>query len=138
MWLTPLEEPATSLKFSRVSECHSRQMVQEREKKSVHKHFLIRKSSLVCDYFSCANFYTRQIACARILLSYKTITTCEPYLVLLLGVCRKRQNVQLFWIETELPHHTSSNHCGFFGWASEGYVQMTIVWLLIILYYDIN
>lgn len=75
MWLTPLEEPTTSLKFSRASKCQSLQMVQEGKKSSMHKHFLkifVRRSSLICENISCANFYHKQIACASILLSYKT------------------------------------------------------------------
>lgn len=41
MRLTPLEEPATSLKFSQASECQSRQVVQEGEKRSMHKQFFL-------------------------------------------------------------------------------------------------
>lgn len=73
MWLTPLEEPTTSLKFSRASKCQSWQMVQEEKKSSMHKLFFFSLSEeVVCKYISCAKFYNKQIACARILPSYKT------------------------------------------------------------------
>lgn len=98
MRLTPLEEPATSLKFSQASECQSRQMVQERGKKiSMHKQFFLSEDPcrFVITFLAQISKISKLLV-QRFCFPIKEITAFEPYLVLLLGVLKETDISVLF------------------------------------------